>query len=329
MKLNALKYILSGTLALLVIGTAYQFIATKIDDINYPPPGKMIDIGGFSLHINCTGSSELGGPTVVLDAGLGGFSLDWSLVQSEVEKIARVCIFDRAGYGWSDESPHPRTSAYIASELNELLERAGERGPFILVGHSFGGINSRTFANRYPEKIYGVVLVDSPHEDQESVLPETPSQNLVDRVEYSLLKHPRIAAFFTIVGLTRLVQRMKSFEELPVEFREISRAKTSTTKLIRTVSFEIVNLGKSLAELKKTDNALKDKPHTVITAGKPHFDEGMTTEWARWSAAWLFLQKDLRTLSAKSRQVFAEKSGHQIPYEQPEIVISEIKRFFE
>src|SRR5690606_23304917 len=127
------------------------------------------------------------------------------------------------GYGWSDESPHPRTSKYIAQELYELLDRAGEKGPFILVGHSFGGINVRTFANSYPEKLSGVVLVDASHEGQELVLPKTPTRDLIARVEYSLLTRPKLASFLTTVGATRLIQRIKSLEELPIDIRNSYR----------------------------------------------------------------------------------------------------------
>ncbi len=150
-------------IVLIVSGTLYQFISSKIDESSYPPPGKLVDIGGFRLHINCTGE---GGPAVILDSGLGGNSLEWSLIQPKLAKFIHVCSYDRAGQGWSDESPLARTSQNIVDELHRLLHKAEVPGPYILVGHSSGGINMRLYASRYPNEVAGVVLVDSAHEDQ-------------------------------------------------------------------------------------------------------------------------------------------------------------------
>lgn len=150
--------VLISFLAILMLtGSAYQFISTKKDENRYPPPGKLVDVGGYRLHINSTGKE---GPTVVFDAGMGCNSLDWSLVQPEVAKFARVCIYDRAGNGWSDESPLERTSQNIVNELHTLLQNSGEKGPFILVGHSFGGPNVLLFASLYPDEVAALVLVD-------------------------------------------------------------------------------------------------------------------------------------------------------------------------
>ena len=125
--------------------------------------GRLVDVGGYKLHIHDTGS---GGPTVILDACLGGNHLYWGLVQPEVEKFTRVCSYDRAGLGLSDESSLERTSENIAKELHTLLHAGGVSGPYILVGHSSGGINMRMYANMYPEDVHGVILIDASHENQ-------------------------------------------------------------------------------------------------------------------------------------------------------------------
>lgn len=152
--------ILSITVASLVaLGLIYQPIATAIDAHRYPAPGRLIDMGGYRLHIQCEG---LGGPTVVLEAGLGGSSLDWSLVQADLAKETRVCVYDRAGYGWSEPGPLPRTSARSAEELHTLLIRAGEPGPYVLAAHALGGLNARVFAGTYPRETAGLVLIDPP-----------------------------------------------------------------------------------------------------------------------------------------------------------------------
>jgi len=103
---------------------------------------------------------------MILDSGMGGPALDWVLVQPEVAKFTRVCSYDRAGYGWSDVSPVSRTSLHITQELKALLDAAGEKGPFVLVGHSFGGYNVRVFTDRYPKQVVGLVLVDASHPDE-------------------------------------------------------------------------------------------------------------------------------------------------------------------
>src|ERR687890_962383 len=145
-------------LALAVAGAIYQAIATERAERAYPPPGEMVDVGGYSLHINCVGQ---GSPTVVLDAGSGGFSAQWVWVQREVSGTPRVCAYDRAGMGWSERGPEPRDAKRISSELHTLLGKAGIEGPYVLVGHSFGGMYMQTYAARYPDEVAGVTLVDS------------------------------------------------------------------------------------------------------------------------------------------------------------------------
>jgi pimeloyl-ACP methyl ester carboxylesterase len=154
-----------------VVALAYQAIASARNARRFPPPGKLVDVGGYRLHIHSTGDGGPG-PTVVLDAGWLDCSLNWCLVQPEVAKFARVCAYDRAGMGWSDVGPLPRDSRQIVRELHMLLKNAGVPGPYVLVGHSFGGGNVRLFAHEYPQEVAGLVLVDSVAEDQWPRLPE-------------------------------------------------------------------------------------------------------------------------------------------------------------
>jgi pimeloyl-ACP methyl ester carboxylesterase len=126
-------------------------------------PGKLIDLGGHTLHVYCTGR---GGPTIVVENGLGDFSFDWMLVQSRVSRFTRICTYDRGGYAWSDPGPKPRTFAQLNLELHDALAKLGEHGPFVLVGHSFGGPVVRNFARVYPNAVAGIVFVDAAHEGQ-------------------------------------------------------------------------------------------------------------------------------------------------------------------
>lgn len=145
-------------LCAVILGVTHACIAS-----NPKPPGKMVDLGGHRLHVNCTGK---GTPTVVAENGLGDFSFDWVLVQSRVSAFTRICTYDRAGYAWSDPGPKPRTFAQINLELHNALSKLGELGPFILVGHSYGGAVIRNFAANYPEEVAGMVLVDSAFEGE-------------------------------------------------------------------------------------------------------------------------------------------------------------------
>src|SRR3989442_5860857 len=150
-------------------GAAYQWIASRNDLAANPPPGRLVDVGGHRLHIWCTGSGE---PTVILENGLGGSGLvGWSFVQPEVAKFSRVCSYDRAGTGYSDPGPWPRTARRIAHELAQLLDRTGISGPLVLVGASIGGLLVRVFASEHGERVVGLVLVDASHEDQEVRVP--------------------------------------------------------------------------------------------------------------------------------------------------------------
>lgn len=124
-------------------------------------PGKLVDLGGHRLHVNCSGK---GSPTVVVENGLGDFSFDWILVQERVSGFTRICTYDRAGYAWSDPGPKPRTFAQINLELRDALGKLGEHGPFVLVGHSYGGPVIRNFAMTYRSDVAGMVFIDSAHE---------------------------------------------------------------------------------------------------------------------------------------------------------------------
>ena len=157
--------VLVGLCSLIVVtaltGAAYQSVATRRDLAVTPPPGQLVDIGGYRLHLWCTGN---GAPAVILDTGLGGSSAGWYVVQPDVARFTRVCAYDRAGMGYSDPGPSPRTARRIASELAKLLDRSGIAGPVVLVGASIAGFNVRVFASDHPELAAGLVLVDASHE---------------------------------------------------------------------------------------------------------------------------------------------------------------------
>jgi hypothetical protein len=166
--------ILLGLVALIVLlaasGAIYEAIMAAGDARRYPPPGQLVDVGGHRLHPHCVGQ---GSPAVVLDAGLGGFSLDWDAVLPEIATSTRVCAYDRAGLGWSEPGPSPRSPQQFASELYDLLTNAGVTGPYVLVAHSISGKTARLFASQHPTEVAGMVLIDARHESvDEHLSPE-------------------------------------------------------------------------------------------------------------------------------------------------------------
>jgi len=164
--------------ALALAGAAFQAAATARDRRAYPPPGRLVDAGGHRLHLHVTGEPQ-GRPTVILDAGIASCSAHWAWVQAELAPSMRVVAYDRAGLGWSDPGPRPRDARSSAAELGRALERAGIGGPYVVAGHSYGGLVVRAFADRYADDVVGMVLVDASHPDQWVRIPAARGGRLV------------------------------------------------------------------------------------------------------------------------------------------------------
>jgi pimeloyl-ACP methyl ester carboxylesterase len=305
----------------LVSAAVFERHATADAWRRFPPQGKMVDVGGHRLHAVCTGR---GTPTVVLEAGLWGSSADWSLVQPEVARLTRVCSYDRAGMGYSDPGPQPRGVGDVVKDLHALLRGLGARGPYVLVGHSLGGLYVRLHAAAHPHETAGLVLVDSGHEDQFDRIPEI--RDLFRRQADSLRSDARLAPF----GLLRARQawhegslalyRLSSLDESPaVRFgirlrppalREAHREMTSNDALGH--------------ELRRTRASL-DVPLVVLTHGSDPLPGVPPLRMAAIESTWRELQRDLLTLSPQGVQRIAETSGHYIQNQQPELVVGAIR----
>ncbi|MEX2516151.1 MAG: alpha/beta hydrolase [Gammaproteobacteria bacterium] len=268
-------------------------------------PGERVDIGGHRLYIHCSGS---GSPTVVIDAGLGGFSMEWRDVQQSLSANTRVCTYDRAGYGYSDAGPMPRTSGRIAGELKTLLERAHVAAPYVLVGHSFGGYNIRYFASAYPELVSGLVLVDASHPEQFQRFPATQQ------------KPADVAARKPQQASQRLVSRPVMPGNYPVDLRQKAFMLMSTYKARSAQSAEFLDFERSADMVRKLP--IPDVPVVVLSRGKrvwPHTERGDVME-----KIWDELQDDLEKVSANSLHLIAANSGHSIHLDQPDAVSSAI-----
>lgn len=250
--LLALVVLMTG---LVLTGAAYQAIATATDRRKYPPPGELVDVGGYGLHIYCTGT---GTPTVVLDAAFPGTVSNWAWVQPEVTKTTRVCAYDRAGLGWSDRGPMPRDARQHAHELQALLAKGAIPGPYVLVGHSLGGLSVRMFADQYPDKVAGMVLIEATNPDSWKRLGRPEGVG----VDHRLLE---IAPFVGRLGLFRagLVQSYSSNPDLPRQQRMELQAFFNSVKSLQTIRDVDTSFSAALEQVRSA-KGIGSKPLLVV-----------------------------------------------------------------
>ena len=333
MKSKALKIVSIAILVvlILVLGMlAAGAIAKSNMAKQYPAPGQLVDVGEYKMHIHCTGQ---GSPTVILEAGLGDFSLIWSQVQPEVARFTRVCSYDRAGYGWSGPSPYPLTTSRMAGELHTLLVNANIQGPYVLVGHSLGGLIARIYAHTYPGEVAGIVLVDSTHEEQyirlAAAVPKF--QEILNRGNEQAVNQYRLFGILSSTGLMALVPQSipnpAGFQEAVFEKY---RANWATTHFFDTIVMERESLEGILAEARALHITSFDLPLIVIHV-KP---SGMGPEFTDVENQQLIevqriLQSDLAALSSDSELIVAEHSSHCIQCDQPDLVINAAREMLE
>jgi pimeloyl-ACP methyl ester carboxylesterase len=310
----------------LFVGIVYQTVSQAVDRRKYPPQGELVDIGGFRLHLNCVGQ---GTPTVVMDAGGGAPSIAWGLVPSEIAKFTRVCTYDRAGFGWSDPNLRtPRSSQQSVDELHLLLTKAGINPPYILVGHSLGGVNMRLYANQYPEDAIGLVLVDSSHENQ--MTPEIWRKTKMVSWLYQVLRVVSQVGVLRLIGEMNLLPILEGIKQeiqkYPLEVQALFDAFKSfcyRPDYWATASSELANIKKSFEEVRSV-TSLGALPLIVLSQGSKN--SKMSDERFQ---QWASLQLELTKLSSNSQRIIAENSGHFVQLDRPELVISAIQRLIE
>jgi pimeloyl-ACP methyl ester carboxylesterase len=259
-------------------GALYERVGELRDSRRFPRLGHPVRAAGLTFNLNCYGSAQ---PTVILESGLGSSSLDWIQIQPQIAKFARVCSYDRAGYGWSDAARGPRTSLQIAKELKALLDAAGERVPYVLVGPSFGGFVIRVYTGLYPADVSGLVFLDASHEDQQSRIdaivpaarwPRIKAEEEQRRSERFALMMSRLK---TPLGIERL-QSALHFEKpepafgLPPELIEKFDYLDRQLKTREAVADESARMFKS-GQFAKASGTLGHRPVVVVTGGKMEF----------------------------------------------------------
>lgn len=297
-----------------------------------PPPGRLVDLGGWRVHLNCTGERSARQPTVILEAGAGGFSVDWSLVQPQVAKFARVCSYDRAGLGWSDLGPRPRTLHQIVWELHTLLDKGGERPPYLFVGHSYGGIIGRQYAFTYPKQIVGLVLEESGHERGVAVmrdgkmvrLVETATGAAVPEVKTSGPLHvsdipPAIRT--QIEAAARQMVAKSTRTGLPPDAQRMRTWSYGQTKHWATNDnpFEGEELKTLLERWTGAPHPLGDMPVVILSRGIADASEPEVEREHERN------QTELLRLSTRSRQIIAKRSRHEIMLDEPELEVAAIR----
>ncbi len=295
---------------------------------SHPPIGKLIDIGNHRLHIHSTGE---GSPTVVFESGGASWSLDWHLVQTEIAKFTCVCSYDRAGFGWSDSGPTPRTSKQIVTELHTLLTKAEIKKPYILVGASFGGHTARLFAKEYPDEVAGIILLDARHETIDSRMP--PAWKNLEAAGKGMYQFMLLASK---LGVLNLLGRLMGEKAAPPAVMKIPREIRPTylevgfqPKYFQSNLDELAAITESDRQLSET-GSLGSIPLTVIRHGIPDLFASMPVEQAKKSEqVWQELQADLAKLSSNSQILVAKESGHGIQLDQPGIVVDAVRQMVE
>jgi len=299
-----------GRIVLLALGLAaagaiYEMLSEAADARAYPPPGRLVDVGGYRLHINCTGS---GSPTVVIDAGLGDWSSMWSWVQRGLAPTTQVCTYDRAGSGWSDAGPLPRTAQEFAQELHTLLHNADIPGPYVIAGHSMGGLPAVMFVHDYPHEVAGLVLMESMSPPQFSRLAaEAPASPVFNPL-----------TVFARLGIVRLLGRpLGLIPALPEDVQAAYLARLVRPSNLQAVTDEAQGMPTSAFQVDAV-KTIGSVPLIVLTSRSNQAPAG----WQTW-------QERLPGLSSDSVHLFAENSGHNIELEEPAAAVAAIVQMVE
>jgi pimeloyl-ACP methyl ester carboxylesterase len=308
--LRKLRYAIGGfavlILLLAAIGATYEAIESSREE-RQPPLGQLVDVGGHKMHLDCEGQ---GTPTVILESGLWDDSMVWRKVQPESARLTRVCSYDRAGLGYSDPRPDQvPDSRNIAQNLHMLLVSAGVTPPYVLVGHSLGGLHIRVYQNLYPSDVVGVVLVDSEHPDREKRLPPEMS-----KIQSRLYLKSKLWGLAVPLGIPRLLGACGVTVDCHWQ-------------TVKAREAEVQAIGASADEARHA--ASLDSMPLVVVSHDP--EKGAAPGLIppdvsqRFEHQWVQMQKELGRLSANGSRVVATGSTHYVQIDRPDVVIAAIR----
>lgn len=314
-------YTLTGLLVLVMLfGMSYEQLGRRKAASQFPVEGKLVDIGGRRMQLDCRGS---GSPTVVFENGLDVLgSLSWSAVHDSIAATTRVCAYSRAGIMWSDPHAGPQTGKLIAEDLHKVLTTAGERPPFVIVAHSIGGPYALIFTKYYGSEVAGIVFVDATHPDQVERL-----KDLTPVTLEGSLKMYRIVSALRSFGLARKLAAVDSAPPQPVRAVRGTAAYASVS--LPALLKEADGFNETMAEA-RSSRTLGDRPMIVLTAAAPMSAADRTTmkmteaQSREYQSRWLEMQKEEASWSSRGSQQSIQ-SSHYIQFEQPAAVISAVR----
>jgi len=325
---NLLIGVAAALLLLAIVGRIYQTNSESRDLNAFPPPGQLVEVNGRLMHLDCRGA---GSPTLIIEQGLGagGLAQGWERIHSSLAERTRTCAYDRAGVGYSEPVDIPTRSQDVARNLSELLKKAGIDDSLILVGYSRGGVHIREFQKQYPDKVSGMVFVDSSHEQQYAYLPPAPSPPITENSLFLVAQYLQPLGWLRASGL---VDAQVAAIYIPEDQRDRAHALYNRSHTISTLLNETRGVYLD-AETLGTPVFLGDLPLLVITQGMPV--ESLANEAISASLdylreqrrVWNELQSKLVSLSTGSKQVIATQSGHSIHATEPTLLVDSIIEF--
>lgn len=331
-----LVIVCAGLIGAIAGSVLYQGIGSRADRRDYPPPGRFVDVGGRRMHLVESGA---GSPVVVLESGIAASCLNWTNIHAEVARFTRVCSYDRASLGWSDPTKTPRVTSRLVDELHELLKAANLPAPYVLAGHSYGGMLVRAYAAKYPDEVAGLVLVD-PLPPREWMRPSEEQARIL-RWGVRLARRGALLARLGIVRVSlrmlsaggrtipKLVARLSSgqaestlsrlvgeVQKMPRETWPMIRAHWCQPKGFLAMSEYFTSLPQSAAEAAACREPSPDIPVVVLSA-------------SNCTSAQLAEHAAMARHSSCGRHIVAEKSGHWIHLDEPDLVLDAVREILE